>query len=195
LTASHSGPDQNYCRKIHANLWSFTRAGGIVEDENATPQSTETAMADDPLTPNSPGAWVTTSPSSNRAYEAPDPPPDVRQSAPARSAHWGLASLLIGGPLLIGVPVQLQLNRNFWTLGPHGMNMPVTFASMLGCLIVVLALGGTSIFCGVRGWMLAVSERQPLALGLAGTALSSAAVVLWLGIFADLLSFFFQHMR
>ncbi len=155
-------------------------------------------MPDDPLSPRSTDPWVTSSsPAHDRPLEAgPEPVLDQRLVAPPpRSAHWGLAALLVGGPLMVGAPIQLQLNRSLWTLGPQGMKLPIAFAGTLGCFVLIMALGGTGILCGVRGWMLAPSERQPIALSLAGTILSGVALVIWLGIFVDLMAFFFEHMH
>ena len=153
-------------------------------------------MSGDPLPPNSAGAWVTASPSYNRPGEM---PPDVDLQRPtftiARSTLWGLASLLLGIPLFVGAPIQLQLNRNLWTMGPHGMNLPPAFIASLFSFLMILGLAGSGIFFGIRGWLLAVRERQPIALGLAGTLLDGATLLIWLGIGIDLLIFFIQHMR
>jgi hypothetical protein len=153
-------------------------------------------MSSDPLPPNPAGAWVTAGPTHNRVGEL---APDVDLHRPtltiARSMLWGLASLLLGIPLFVGAPIQLQLNRNLWTMGPHGMNLPGAFIAGLFSFLMILGLAGSGVFFGIRGWLLAVRERQTIALGLAGTLLNAATLLIWLWIGIDLLIFFVQHMR
>jgi hypothetical protein len=151
-------------------------------------------MSDDPLSPKPAGGWVASGPPQSRAYES-DATPDVRAPLLSRSLQWALAALFLGVPLFIGASVQLLLSRSFWTLGPHGMRLPIAFACTLLCFIMITTLGVIGVFCGLRGWMLASSERQPIALGLAGTALSAVSLVIWIGIFVDLFVFFVEHMR
>jgi hypothetical protein len=154
-------------------------------------------MSGDPHSRHPDDPWVTSAPAHGRSGELPpegygDPRPIA---ASPHGAQWGLTALIIGAPLLVAAAVQLQLNRNFWTLGPHGMKLPVAFAATLGSAILILGLGGAGIAFGVRGWLLSVSERQPIALSLGGTLLNGAAFLLWLFIYIDLVVFFFDHMH
>jgi hypothetical protein len=120
---------------------------------------------------------------------------EPRLIAAPRSAHWGLASLITGTPLLIVAPILLLLVRDFWTRGPSGMRVPVAFTAGLLGGTLILGLAVTGIVFGLRGWLLAVSERQPIALGLAGAILNVVAFLVLLGIFVDMMTFFFQHLH
>jgi hypothetical protein len=152
----------------------------------------EKHMSDDPKS----GDWVTSGPQRNHAFDTrSDAGPDVRAPGVARSVQWGLAGLLLGVPLLVAAQGQLLLNRNFWTLGPHGMRLPIAFACTLICFAMLTTLGVIGVICGLRGWLLAASERQPIALGMAGTLLSAVSLIIWVGIFIDLFAFFFEHMH
>jgi hypothetical protein len=153
-------------------------------------------MSNDPLSPKSPGAWVTAGPAHSRSSDlGGEPLPDSHLMAAPRSAHWGLASLIIGVPLLTATPVLLLLVRDFWTRGPSGMKVPVAFTAGLLGGGLVLGLAATGIVFGVRSWLLAGSERQPIALGLGGTLLNAVALLVLLGIFIDMMTFFFEHLR
>jgi hypothetical protein len=153
-------------------------------------------MSDDPLGPKSPGAWVTASPSHNRPLDdIAEPAVQSRPGAPPRSAHWGLTALILGVPLLAAAPVQLLMNRDLWTRGPHGMNVPLVFVFTLLSAVLILGLAISGLVFGVRGWLLAASERQPIALGLGGALLCGVSLVLWLIIFGDLMVFLFQNLR
>jgi hypothetical protein len=64
---------------------------------------------------------------------------------------------------------------------------PLAFAGCLLALAMTLGLGATGVFCGVRGLTLSVTERQPIAMGLAGSLLNAVAFLIWAGIGVDLL--------
>jgi hypothetical protein len=152
-------------------------------------------MSDDPLS-KPPGDWVTASSMRNRPSDlGGDPLVEPRLTAPPRSAHWGLASLILGVPWLISAPVLLLLIRDLWTRGPSGMRVPIAFVAGLFGGALILGLVITGIVCGVRGWLLASSERQPIALSLAGTLLNGVALVVLLMIFIDFMTFFIEHLR
>jgi hypothetical protein len=154
-------------------------------------------MSDDPLSPKPAGAWVTsTVPNANRPFDGPaEAPPEVRMAGPPRSAHWGLAALLLGVPLFTAAPVQILLNRDLWTRGPAGMKVPIAFVACLLSFVLIAGLGVTGVVCGVRGWLLASADRQPIALPLAGAMLSGVSLLIWIGIYLDLIAFFFEHLR
>jgi hypothetical protein len=152
-------------------------------------------MSDDPRSPKSAGAWVTSGPMHNCPSDLADAIVEPRMIAAPRSAHWGLAALILGVPLLIAAPVLLLLMRDLWTRGPSGMRVPVAFTAGLLGGTLVLGLAVTGIVFGVRSWLLAASERQPIALGLAGALLNAVALLILGGIFVDMMSFFFQHLH
>ncbi len=152
-------------------------------------------MSDDPLVRKPADAWVTASASHNRALDVSEPAAEARLGGPPRSAHWGLTALILGVPLLAAAPLQILLNRDLWTRGPHGMNLPLAFGAGLVAAILILGLAVSGVVFGVRGWLLAASERQPIALGLGGALLCGVSLLIWLGNFADLMAFFFQHLR
>ena len=151
-------------------------------------------MSSDPYPPRGPDPWVTSNPAHPRSF---DSGPDNIVVPPflSRGAQWGLAALFLGVPLLAGSPVLLLLLRNFWTLGPAGMRVPVAFAASIGGLGLILGLAATGVAFGVRGWVIAASERQPVAFGLAGMLLNGVAFLVWLGITIDMMSFFLQHLH
>jgi hypothetical protein len=151
-------------------------------------------MASDPYPPKTPDPWVTSSPGQPRGF---DSGPDNIAMPPllTRGAQWGLTSLLLGIPLLAGSPVLLLLLRSFWTMGPAGMRVPVAFAAGIGGLGLILGLAAAGAAFGVRGWVIAASERQPIALGLGGVMLNGVAFLVWLGIAIDMMSFFLQHLH
>jgi hypothetical protein len=153
-------------------------------------------MSMDPHPSNPAGAWVTAVPTHGRSG---DLPAEVDIQRPAfvvpRGAQYGLAALLMAGPLMVAAPVQMLLSRTLWVQGPLGMNLPLLFAGTLLAVVVILGMLASGVFFGIRGCMLAVSERQPIALGLAGAMLSAAVLVLWAGIFIDLMLFFIRHMH
>jgi hypothetical protein len=153
-------------------------------------------MSDDPLASKPAGAWVTAAPSHNRALDVlAEPAADGRPGAVPRSAHWGLTALMLGVPLVAAAPVTVLLSRDLWTRGPQSMHVPLAFVGALIAGVLILALAITGVIFGVRGWLLALAERQPIALGLGGAMLCGAALLIWLGIFGDLMAFFFQHLR
>lgn len=153
-------------------------------------------MSPDSHSQNPASAWVTADPARGRSG---DLPADVDIQRPAfvvpRGAQCGLAALLLAGPLMVAAPVQMLLSRTLWVQGPMGMNMPLLFAGALLAVVVILGMLACGVFFGIRGCILAVSERQPIALGLAGAMLSAAVLVLWAGIFIDLILFFTSHMH
>jgi len=151
-------------------------------------------MSSDPYPAKSPDPWVTSSPGHPRTYDA-GPDNIVVPPLLTRGAQWGLTSLLLGVPLLAGSPVLLLLLRNFWTLGPAGMRVPVAFAAGIGGLGMILGLAAAGAGFGVRGWVIAASDRQPIALGLGGVMLNGVAFLVWLGITIDMMSFFLQHLH
>ena len=150
-------------------------------------------MSSDPY-PKSPDPFFTSSTGHPRSY---DPGPDSIVVPPmlTRGAQWGLTSMLLGVPLLAGSPVLLILLRNFWTMGPAGMRVPVVFAAAIGGLTLILGLGAAGVAFGIRGWIVAASERQPIALGLGGIMLNGVSFLVWLGIAIDMMSFLLQHLH
>jgi hypothetical protein len=153
-------------------------------------------MSDDPRSPQPADAWLTATPAPHRPLSSSaEPGIEPRLIVPLpRSLHWGLASLLVGMPLFVATPIVLVQTRIFWTQGPQ-LSLPIGFAASLLAGGLILALAALGIFAGLRGWTLAVAERQPVALGLAGTVLNIVAGVCLLGLFIDLMAFFFHHMR
>jgi hypothetical protein len=101
--------------------------------------------------------------------------------------QWGLASLVIGGVLLIDASITLVFNTLLWWSGPAGLPMvPVVAGAVVG-LLVVLGLAAFGIGLGLRGWIEAPIGRRPSPLARAGVATSVAAMILWLMVGIDLI--------
>src|SRR6266404_4091530 len=101
-------------------------------------------MSTDPYPPNPAGAWVTTDPKHGRSGERP-------AFVVPRGAQYGLAALLLAGPLMVAAPVQMLLSRTLWVQGPMGMNMPLLFAGALLAVVVILGMLACGVFFGIRG--------------------------------------------
>jgi len=109
-------------------------------------------------------------------------------------AHWGLASLLMGGFLMLGALITLVVNLLFWSVGPRGIPMHLAF---LGCVIGLAAVVGlniVSLLFGIRGWQQAQLEQRPAGLPIAGTLTSSVALIGWVGVGLDLLAIIHSFM-
>jgi hypothetical protein len=103
------------------------------------------------------------------------------------AAQWGLASLLIGGVLILASCITLVFNVLLWRTGPAGIPIGLAYAGGIIGTVVVLALGIVGIVFGVRGWLRASSDRACAALPVAGTLTSLVGVVTWLVAAIDLL--------
>jgi hypothetical protein len=101
---------------------------------------------------------------------------------------------MVGVPVFVAAPVQMILSAIFWRT-PGNVGFPQALVATLLYLLAIFALSITGIVFGLRGWLLATSERQPIALGLAGTILCTVTLLIWVGVAADLMAFFHQHMR
>jgi len=102
-------------------------------------------------------------------------------------AQWGLASLVIGSVIFLASPVLLAFNTLLAHGGRFGLPMGLVWTASIVGFVTVLALAIASVAFGVRGWMMSRRMREPLALGVAGTLMSAAALVGWLIAGIDLI--------
>ena len=102
-------------------------------------------------------------------------------------AQWGLASLVIGSVIFLASPVLLAFNTLLAHGGRYGMPMGLVWTASIVGFVALLAVAIASIVFGVRGWMLSRRIREPLALGIAGTLMSIAALLSWLIAGIDLI--------
>lgn len=96
------------------------------------------------------------------------------------SAQWGLASLFIGGILIVSACVLMVFSVLFWRTGPVGIPMSLASAGGIIGVTGVFALGIASLIIAVRGWQMAYARRDCPAFALAGTLTSLAGLVAWL---------------
>ena len=103
------------------------------------------------------------------------------------AAEWGLASLLLGGLLVIMGMLEMQINQQMY--GPHRLSAndahPIVYAAILGALLLA-GMTSASIAFAIRSLVLAIKHSQPSALGWAGLMISTFALLLWIGTFIDL---------
>jgi hypothetical protein len=101
------------------------------------------------------------------------------------AAEWGLASLLMGGFILIITSVVLVFALQFWVTGGSGVERAADWAAKLtivGAVIaalILIGLSAASLAIGIRALQSAAQRRQPAGLALAGTLVSAVALVLF----------------
>jgi hypothetical protein len=98
--------------------------------------------------------------------------------------EWGLASIAIGGVLVIGAFTAWA--NVAYTADPFATSGDWIVRAQSLSFGALLALSGLTAFAGVgsglRSIMLARREARPLALGLSGVLLSILAMVAWTGV-------------
>jgi hypothetical protein len=112
---------------------------------------------------------------------------DEKGTTTGDGAQWGLASLIIGGVLLLDAPITLVFNALLWRSGPSGLPIVPAFAGAVLGLLVIFGLAAFGIGLGVIGWRMAPNGRRPSPLARAGVATNIAATVLWLIVGTDLI--------
>jgi hypothetical protein len=111
---------------------------------------------------------------------------DVTEPAAAgHGAQWGLASLWLGGLVVLLAPLTLIVNILMAAIGPQGLHMaqPEIRLSSYGLVIalgLVLLLGLAGLVFGVIALSAARARRQPLGLALAGIFVSVVGLLLFL---------------
>lgn len=110
---------------------------------------------------------------------------DVSQPNPSQSryaAEWGLASLLMGGFLLVLAGLCLQLNLQLFLSGPVWAleDLVRLQDGAVAAAVVLIGLCVISLCLGIVGVVSAFRRCQPCALGLAGIVLSLGALTLWI---------------
>lgn len=98
------------------------------------------------------------------------------------AAEWGLASLLMGGVLVLTAMLMLHLNlhmyhnpRAWWPNDVRALRYVVLVGS-----VALVGLTGASVAFGVRGVLLAHRRRHPSALAWAGVQIAIFAGFLWI---------------
>ena len=97
----------------------------------------------------------------------------VSEPPDRRAAEWGLASVVLGGLLVVTSPIILIVNILMAALGPRSLGMSAdeiklgTFG-FFTVLVLLLALGLTGLVFGGVSLSHARSRNQTVALGLAG---------------------------
>jgi hypothetical protein len=114
------------------------------------------------------------------------PVEEARQSFGC-GAQWGLASLIIGSVIFLASPVLLAFNTLLAHGGHFGMPMGLVWTASIVGFVALLAMAIAAVVFGVRGWTLSRRMREPLALGIAGTLMSVAALLSWLIAGIDLI--------
>jgi hypothetical protein len=98
------------------------------------------------------------------------------------AAESGLASLLLGGVLVLTAMLMLHINLHMfhnpraWSPGDV---QPLRYVIGVGALALT-ALTGASLAFGIRGVLLAYRHRQTSALAWAGVMISTFAGILWI---------------
>ena len=102
---------------------------------------------------------------------------DSREPTFGPAAQWGLASLLMGGVLLLASCTMavfvVQLSQLSFD------RLAASIAGPIGALAVA-AYGVTSLIFGIRAWLKANSAGQSPALAVAGTVTSAVGLLGWL---------------
>ncbi len=98
------------------------------------------------------------------------------------AAEWGLASLLMGGVLVMTAMLMLHINlhmyhnpRAWWPDDVRSLR----YVGIVGSFELA-GLTGASLTFGIRGVLLANRLRQPSALAYAGVLISTFALFLWI---------------
>ncbi|SRR6266545_2265778 len=112
--------------------------------------------------------------------------------AGGQGAQCGLASLWLGGLVVLLAPLTLIVNILLAAVGPEHLHMaqPEISLSSYGLLIaltLVLFLGVAGVVFGIVGIGAARARRQPIALPLAGLIVSVAGLLLFLFVSIDTL--------
>lgn len=108
-----------------------------------------------------------------------------------RATDWGLASLAINTAFLIMAPVMLFFNDFYNCFGiQRADQFELKGARIVTVLtgVAFLVLIAFATFCGFRGFRIARSTEQCVALPLAGIVVGFVVAVLWLGLTLDLLA-------
>jgi hypothetical protein len=108
-------------------------------------------------------------------------PSTVMEPPDHRAAEWGLASVLLGGLLVVTAPIILIVNILMASIGPSalGMDPGAIKLATIGFVIVgllLLGLGGTGVAFGLASLSAARSGNQSIALGLTGLIVSVVGV-------------------
>jgi hypothetical protein len=127
---------------------------------------------------------------------------DVGSAAPAQSRYageWGLASLLLGGVLVLAALFMLM--TLIWYLilinqvrpSRTDIRLAVVITGVLTGLFVVVCT--VSVTCGVVGVRAAWARCQPGGLPVAGLVLSLLALLLWAAVAFSLIMNFVDFSR
>jgi hypothetical protein len=105
---------------------------------------------------------------------------------------WGLASLALGGVVLLAAPITLVFNVLLWQ-SAHSRGLPrqLAFPGAILGLLVMLVLARYGIVFGIRGRNLDRDHGRSAPLAVAGTLVCIAAIILWLIVGIDLLFILF----
>jgi hypothetical protein len=117
-----------------------------------------------------------------------DPLEDVSTSMARHAGEWGLASLVLGGLIVIVAPITLIFNLLLWMGRQQAVppeHMRLAYSGALAALIVVFVLGIVGLVFGVRGLVSAAVRRQPAGLAVGGVIVNAAALLLWLIVSID----------
>jgi len=104
--------------------------------------------------------------------------PDVRWQRHA--AEWGIASLAIGGVLVLASPMTLVLSAQVWAHSDRTAEVVLLHAWLARVGVgVALLLAITGLGCGVKALHLAFVCEEPAGLAFGGLVVSLAGCLLW----------------
>jgi len=113
-------------------------------------------------------------------FQATDPTEQLMESREPTfgpAAQWGLASLLMGGVLLLASCIMAVFVAELTRISVD--RMAAVIAGPIGSL-AVFGYGVTSLVFGIRAWLKANSAGQSPALAVAGTLTSAVGLLGWI---------------
>jgi hypothetical protein len=128
--------------------------------------------------------------------DAPDDRDAARPPAARVAAEWGLASVLMGGVLVVCCPIMLifdWLSYSGSSSALSGSDLKTSRLAAVFVYVMVIAFGGAALGFGIRAWQAAAAHRQPLGLALAGVFTSGVGLLLWLMVGAATLGIMFDY--
>jgi hypothetical protein len=127
---------------------------------------------------------------------APTSPPTLAVDATSADAtgtqtQGGLASLLMGGLLVLTAPLMLIISILMAAFGPDGLHMSrseVVLATIGFCVTfgLMLTVGVVGLVLGALSLMTARARRQPYTLPLAGLIVCALGLILCAFVYIDL---------
>ena len=110
----------------------------------------------------------------------------AKNSASAEGFAWGLASLGLGGVVLLAAPITLVFNVLLWRAGPAGVPKELAILGGAFGLLTMLGLACCGIVFGVTGYRIDRDDRRSSPLATAGVLVGAAATIVWMIVGMDL---------